>query len=245
MLTVIDDVWHTIVPPEGDRHGPLAPMLLALTMVTGLVDSFSYLVLGHVFVANMTGNVVFLAFALVGAKGFSLLASFLALVAFALGSVASGRLVVHLGPRRGRILALSTACEVALVATAMILGWTAAFPGSGVVRYVLVILLAMATGVQNGAARKLAVPDLTTTVLTMTVTGIGADSVLGGGKGSKSGRRLVAVAAMFIGALIGGLLVLHVRIVIPLAIAFVVIAAVALASYEAGKTDPPWTHVED
>ena len=85
MLTVIADAWHTIAPPEGDRHGPLAPMLLTLTVVTGLVDSFSYLVLGHVFVANMTGNVVFLAFALVGAKGFSLLASFLALVAFALG----------------------------------------------------------------------------------------------------------------------------------------------------------------
>jgi hypothetical protein len=50
---------------------------------------------------------------------------------------------------------------------------------------------------------------------------------------------------MFIGALIGGLLVLHVRIVVPLVIALVVIAAVALASYEAGKTDPPWTRVED
>ena len=103
-------------------------MLLALTVVTGLVDSFSYLVLGHVFVANMTGNVVFLAFALVGAKG-SRLASL----------VRPGRLrprgarqrapLVHLGPRRGRILALSTACEVALVASAMVVGWTATFPG--------------------------------------------------------------------------------------------------------------------
>ena len=50
-------------------------MLVVLTVVTGLVDAFSYLVLGHVFVANMTGNVVFLAFALVGAKGFSIAGS--------------------------------------------------------------------------------------------------------------------------------------------------------------------------
>jgi uncharacterized membrane protein YoaK (UPF0700 family) len=76
------------------------------------------------------------------------------------------------------------------------------------------------------------------------VTGIGADSALGGGKGSKSGRRLIAVAAMFLGALVGAALVLHVRIVVPLAIALAVIVAVALATYEAGKSDPPWTRVE-
>ena len=83
MLTTVTDVWHTLRPPEGDKHGPLAPLLLMLTVVTGLVDAYSYLVLGHVFVANMTGNVVFLAFALVGAQGFSLGASLLALAAFA------------------------------------------------------------------------------------------------------------------------------------------------------------------
>ncbi len=47
-----------MVPAAGDPHGPLPPLLLALTVVTGLVDAFSYLVLGQVFVANMTGNVV-------------------------------------------------------------------------------------------------------------------------------------------------------------------------------------------
>ena len=72
MTSTVTDAWHVLKPPEGDKHGPLSPLLLALTVVTGLVDAFSYLVLGHVFVANMTGNVVFLAFALVGATGFSL-----------------------------------------------------------------------------------------------------------------------------------------------------------------------------
>ncbi len=74
--------------------------------------------------------------------------------------------------------------------------------GSGM-RYTLIVVLGGAMGVQNSSVRRLAVPDLTTTVLTLTVTGIGADSVLGGGKGSKSGRRLVSIAAMFLGALAG------------------------------------------
>lgn len=55
------------------RHGPLPPLLLALTAVTGLVDAVSILRLGRVFVANMTGNVVFTGFALTGARGAGLL----------------------------------------------------------------------------------------------------------------------------------------------------------------------------
>ncbi len=137
------------------------------------------------------------------------------------------------------------AAESVLLATAVVLAlWSSNAPQHAV-RYALIVVLSLATGVQNASIRKLAVPDLTTTVLTMTVTGIGADSVLGGGKGSKSGRRLVAIAAMFAGALFGALLVLHARIVVPLAIALVVIALIALASHEAGKTDPPWTRPED
>ena len=49
--------------------------MLALTLVTGLVDAFSYLALGHVFVANVSDNVVFFSFAFARAKSFSLLAS--------------------------------------------------------------------------------------------------------------------------------------------------------------------------
>ena len=44
----------------------LPAVLVGLTAVTGLVDAVSYLALGHVFTANMTGNVVFLGFALAG-----------------------------------------------------------------------------------------------------------------------------------------------------------------------------------
>ena len=60
MSTFVTEVRQTLIPSSTDRFGPLPPLLIALTDVTGLVDAFSYLVLGHVSVANMTGNVVFL-----------------------------------------------------------------------------------------------------------------------------------------------------------------------------------------
>jgi Protein of unknown function (DUF1275) len=69
------DARQTLAPPRRGKDGLLPPLLVALTAVTGLVDAFSYLELGHVFVANMTGNVVFLAFALAGVGGFSVWAS--------------------------------------------------------------------------------------------------------------------------------------------------------------------------
>jgi uncharacterized membrane protein YoaK (UPF0700 family) len=107
-------------------------------------------------------------------------------------------------------------------------------------RYPLIVVLGIAMGIQNATARKLAVPDLTTTVLTLTLTGTAADSALAGGKGSLSGRRLVSVATMLIGALVGAALVIHVRIVLPLVIALIVIVAVAATTRLLGRSDPPW-----
>src|SRR5215211_6579596 len=109
LSTPLRDAWRTMVPAADDPHGPLPPLLLALTVVTGLVDAFSYLLLGHVFVANMTGNVVFLGFALAGASGFSVTASLVALGAFSLGALAGGRLSTALGAHRGHLLGVATA----------------------------------------------------------------------------------------------------------------------------------------
>src|SRR5712691_12754479 len=97
MKTFLADARDVLVPGKGGKHGPLPPLLVGMTLVTGLVDAFSYLVLGHVFVANMTGNVVFLGFALAGASGFSISASLVALAAFGLGAVTGGRLARHVG----------------------------------------------------------------------------------------------------------------------------------------------------
>ena len=117
-------VRETMRPRPGGRHGPLPPLLLGLTVVTGLVDAFSYLVLGHVFVANMTGNVVFLGFALAGAPGFSIGASAVALVSFWFGALAGGRVGARLGAGPGRLLAVAVSGQAALVAVAVIAGRT-------------------------------------------------------------------------------------------------------------------------
>jgi uncharacterized membrane protein YoaK (UPF0700 family) len=240
MLTTVTDAWHTVAPPEGDRHGPLHPLLLVLTVVTGLVDAFSYLELGHVFVANMTGNVVFLAFALAGANGFSLAASALALVAFALGAAGSGRIVTHVGPRRGRVLAVTATLEVVVTAVAVTIGWTVSDPGTGVSRFVLVALLAGGAGMQSGTARKLAVPDLNTTVLTQTLAGLAFESRLGGGTSSQIGRRGLTVTAMFLGALIGAVTELHVSRPLGLLIAMVLLMVVAVSAAHLSRGRPAW-----
>jgi uncharacterized membrane protein YoaK (UPF0700 family) len=230
MSTLLTDAWRTIVPPANDKHGPFAPLLLALTVVTGLVDAFSYLSLGHVFVANMTGNVVFLAFALAGAKGFSMSASLIALGAFSVGSFAGGRLAARVGADRGRLLAMASAGEALLAAGALVTVTLGGSPGSSEIRHLLIVLLALALGMQNATARKLAVPDLTTTVLTLTITGISADTRLAGGPGSRAGRRLLAVVAMFIGALGGALLVLRVSAWPAIAAALVALCLVAVTA---------------
>jgi uncharacterized membrane protein YoaK (UPF0700 family) len=181
---------------DEDREGPLPLLLLILTFVTGLVDAVSYLNLGHVFVANMTGNIVFLGFALAGAEGFSAPASLAALAGFLVGALAAGRLGSSTGQHRGRFLAIAVLVKILLVVAALVVAMIIANPDSQLVQYALIILLALAMGVQNATARRLAVPDLTTTVLTLTLTGLAADSTFAGGNNPRPVRRLLATAAM-------------------------------------------------
>jgi uncharacterized membrane protein YoaK (UPF0700 family) len=244
MNKFLNEVRQTLAPARNDKHGPLPPMLLGMTVVTGLVDAFSYLLLGHVFVANMTGNVVLLGFALVGAYGFSVQASVLAILSFALGALVGGRIGSWSGNRRDRLLGSATTIQVMLVSASIVLASLSGSPVSAAYRYSLITILALAMGVQNAAVRRLAVPDLTTTVLTLTITGIAADSAIAGGAGSKSGRRLLSAAAMLIGAVIGASLVVHSRIYLPLVIAFVVIALVSVASRTLAAPDAPWISAE-
>src|ERR1700749_4386690 len=107
--------------PSGPGWGPLSEMLLALTLVTGLVDAVSILALGRVFVANMTGNVVFAGFALAGAPGFSLGASLFALAGFLVGAYLGGRMTAKVGHDHALHLRAATACEFTLVAAALVL----------------------------------------------------------------------------------------------------------------------------
>ncbi|MET7574362.1 YoaK family protein [Streptomyces sp. NPDC005492] len=244
MPAALRDAWATVVPDMEDRHGPLPPLMLALTVVTGLVDAFSYLVLGHVFVANMTGNVVFSGFAIAGAAGFSLAASLAALAAFAAGALIGGRLAHGAGAHRGRVLHLALLLETTLVLAAYVVAQvthtTAAHLGTAV-QYTLIALLGLGMGVQNATARALAVPDLTTTVLTLTITGVAADSRLAGGKGSKVGRRLLSAGAMFAGGLAGALAVQHGGPALPLLFAALLLVAASVTAFALTRSDASWT----
>jgi uncharacterized membrane protein YoaK (UPF0700 family) len=240
LRTFFSEIRELFVPGKDSPHGPLSPLLLSMTLVTGLVDAFSYLALGHVFVANMTGNVVFLGFALIGAPGFSIAASLVALASFAAGALAGGRVAAKYSEHRGRLHSTAAGFQAMLLAVAVILTGLGGSPVPAGFRYGLIIALGAAMGIQNAAARKLAIPDLTTTVLTLTITGIAADATLVGGEGSRAGRRLVSVATMLAGAVIGAALVLHAHIIYPLLIAFAVIAAGAVTAWRLGSSDPDW-----
>lgn len=203
------------------RH-PLTRALVALTFTTGVVDAASYLGLGRVFTANMTGNVVLLGFGLVGGNGLPVLAPLLSLAAFVVGSGFGGALAVKLADRHPVHVGWALGIEVALVGAAAVIAAAVdvhpdAFSGDSVI-----VLLALAMGVRNATVRRLAVPDLTTTVLTMTLTGLAADSKIAGGTGAGTARRIVAVVAMLAGAITGALLV-------KTSVALVLVVAVALA----------------
>jgi uncharacterized membrane protein YoaK (UPF0700 family) len=241
-MSSVDTAWRevttTLRPPPNSPDGLLPPLLLALTLVTGLVDATSYLKLGHVFVANMTGNIVFLGFGIAGAGGISVWASLTALGSFLVGGVSGGRIGARWSSDRARHLTAATTTELLLVAAALVVAaFSTHHVGTGS-RYAIIFLLAFAMGVQNAAARKLAVPDLTTTVLTMTLTGLAADSALAGGSGSRLGRRALSVAAMLLGALIGGLLVLKVDNPAPLALATGLLAAISFGAHRASQPGP-------
>ena len=241
-------------------YGPLPGLLLILTVVTGVVDSISILALGRVFVANMTGNVVFAGFAIVGAPGFSLSASLFALAGFLVGAAAGGAMITRVGSDRAALLRAGTAAEVALAAVALELAALSGDPGVShgtthitaaafgpAITDALAAVLATAMGIQNAVARKLAVPDLTTTVLTMTLTGIGADlrAVLRAGATHATAksdlvRRLLAIGTMLAGALAGASLTLYVSPVSALALALSLLAMTAAAAMAAATRPAPW-----
>lgn len=217
------------------RHGPLPALLLVLTAVTGIVDAASILGLGRVFVANMTGNVVFIGFGLAGADGFTLDASLAALAGFLVGAALGGVLVARMS-HRGRLLALATLFAAGLLGVAALL--SLADLTSAPARDSVAALCAVALGGQNAAVRKLAVPDLTTTVLTMTLTGIAAD--LRAHQPRVAVRRLLSVAAMLLGAAGGALLVRHTAISVTLALAVFLVAAVSLGAWLASRRSAAW-----
>jgi uncharacterized membrane protein YoaK (UPF0700 family) len=235
VLAILTHIARSL-PWKPEEHGPLPMFLLVWTFITGLVDALSYLNLGRVFVANMTGNVVFLGFAVAGAQDFSISASLVAIGAFLVGALASGRLGTSVGSHRGRYLAATIYCKIVLIGTALALVLIGA---GGVVT--LIALLAMSMGLQNAAARRLGVPDLTTTVLTLTLTGLAADSTWAGGRSAQPTRKLLAAATMFAGAAVGALLALRAGSSAVLELVLFLQIVSGIAAYFCSSSTAAWT----
>jgi uncharacterized membrane protein YoaK (UPF0700 family) len=190
-----------VASPVSERSTVVA--LLLLTFATGLVDAISVLVLGHVFVANMTGNVVFLGFWFVPHSGVDMIAAILSFVSFLVGTVLGGRFARHFDYEVRAWLTAALGTEVVL------LGVLAVLAGTGVVNYhdngklILIAGLAVTFGAQNAAARQFGVQELSTTVLTSTLVGIGVDSRLAGGSAEREKLRYSVVLTLCAGAMVG------------------------------------------
>ncbi|MET7998949.1 YoaK family protein [Amycolatopsis sp. NPDC005232] len=184
--------------------------MLALTFSTGIVDAVGYLGLDKVFTGNMTGNVVVLGMALVGSDDLPITGPALALVGFMAGAAAAGRSLrgtrAGWNPRVSGLLAVVTLAV--LIAAVVLLAEEVPTPG---VRIAVTTALGAAMGAQAATARFIAVKDVTTVVITSTITGMAADLGLTSGWGTAfrglASRRAAAVVLMIVGALIGAALV--------------------------------------
>ena len=213
--------------------------LIALTFNTGLIDAVSFISLGHVFTANMTGNIVLIGFAVGGATGLSAARSGASLLAFMAGAFFGGVLNArHSDWTQMRLLKRAIVIEAALLLMAASLAVSAGTKNeiSPSLTYGVIVLTALAMGVRNAVVRKLAVPDLTTTVLTLTVTGIASDSSLAGGTNPRWRTRVTAVITMFAGATTGAML-LRYAVLAPLGASSLLALAVLALMAVTGSQD--------
>src|ERR1700754_2559726 len=226
-----------VVSPVSERTTVVC--LLLLTFATGIVDAISVLVLGHVFVANMTGNIIFLGFWFAPHSVVDMTAALVAFVSFVTGAMLGGRLSRHLDADVRRWLTVALGIEVVLLVTLALL------TGAGVLDYhdntklILIAGLAVTFGSQAATARQFGVQELSTTVLTTTIVGIGSDSRIAGGTGRREKLRFSAVLTMCAGALVGATLTRWVVApVIALAAAVVAMAAAIFRFGRRRREDP-------
>jgi uncharacterized membrane protein YoaK (UPF0700 family) len=208
---------HTMPTKGAIRDSPGAArrdkILLALTFAAGCVDALSYLGLGRVFTANMTGNAVLLGLAIGQTQELQVAHTAAAIVGFVLGVLTGARVV---GPVRERVvwsrhitLALGLECAVLFV---FAIGWWLIGPGlHGVGLISLILSSGIAMGIQSAIARRLAVPGVATTYVTGTITALVAELTSVSGAAGDRRRMSAVIGAMIAGAVIGGLAQTYVR----------------------------------
>lgn len=224
-------------------------LLLLLTVTSGCVDAISFLALGQVFTAAMTGNTVLFGLALVHTGGLNAVSYLVALVGFILG-VAAGSLILIRQKGNGWSPRINLTIGFELVALIMfgilVSVWTDA--PCAWQQAVLIVLLAFAMGAQGVSARIVGVTGVTTTVITSTLTGL-VESVVRKATASSSSNSLEAehkakipapiyffmwisaIVCYGIGAALCGLAVTHFHfeaVWLPVVIVFIVLVTGAL-----------------
>lgn len=193
-------------------------LLLLLTFVTGLVDAVSFLELGQVFVANMTGNITFLGLSLHPDAHVEPTTPLVALGGFVVGALIAGRVANRFDRAPRRWLPTAFGIEAFVIA--------------------LVAVLAVALGIQNGTVHHLGVHDLTTTVLTLSLAGVVTDSQIARGPMARPHRRLGSIAAMLAGAGVGALLLfVSLSLVLTLTASGTAVVATCFALVGRGAAD--------
>jgi uncharacterized membrane protein YoaK (UPF0700 family) len=231
-------------PAAAGRSGPdrLPALLVAMTAVTGMVDAVSFLGLGQVFTGNMTGNVALLGFAFAGAEGLTAVGHLISLGAFIAGALVAGLLLSRLVHRSAsqRLLGMSGLTSVLIAVAALLAIGLSELHASTAERAPVIALLGLAMGMRAAAAYQLHIPGMPVSVVTSTLTGLLTDVATAGQPVAHPWSRAAAVAAMFAGAVAGGVLVLNAGISWTLLVAAVLgpalAAAYALAPGAASRT---------
>ncbi|WP_406198459.1 DUF1275 domain-containing protein [Streptomyces europaeiscabiei] len=196
----------------------LTSVMVALTLTTGMIEAVSFLVLGPVFTAVQTGNLLFLSFALTGAAGLSPAAAGVSFVGFTVGAVLGSRFESSVDAHGRRWFVPALIVEALLLGLGGLVAWRADLDATGAPaddpHFTVVALVAGAMGVRNVTTLRARVADVPTTVSTRALTALLSglppypDSHAGTGARNE-GRRLASVAAMFAGGLLGAWLLLH------------------------------------
>ncbi len=207
-------------------------LLNALTVSSGAVDAISFLALGKVFSAFMTGNVVFLALRVAGAGPPGAVAIVISMAAFAVGVYLSARIVKPsegsgMWPQR-----VTVALGVSLIAHAVFLAvWFATSGQPSIdVSHVLLGLWGLAMGMQSAAVRTLHVEGVFTNVVTSTIVLLVGDITNWSATVAERRRLAGVLVSLFVGATAGGRLSVHAHIYAPVLPFVITVAAVATAA---------------
>jgi uncharacterized membrane protein YoaK (UPF0700 family) len=234
---LVRDVWIGLVDDE--RQGSLPGILTVLTLVAGIADATTILRVDHVFVANITGNIIFIGLALVGARGYSITAPLIVFASFLASAATAGALAPRpLTHRAGGALRRARPARRPRTRHRDYLGKPD--PGTAV-RDLLLIVLSLGMGAKSAIVRAINVPGLTTSVFTTTLTGLAAGSLKGDWRDPSFAVRIVATFSLLVGAMMGGVLALDTYTWCSFALATTVLAGTLRWSMRASHSKAPWT----